>query len=157
MEKLILTIVTILGVLIAFKFKGVFHKIISIGLAISILLVWTESKHITISSFIILTLTIATCIYGLTAKKVNVLEKISIATMGLFLFVSLISKLFYFPGAEIIRLSMIVPIIITLVVFFKERQLTREMSFMIFWLFYTGFEFSRAALATVSHCGLFSL
>ena len=55
MKELIITAAAILGVLIAFKFRGFFHKISSIGLAISILFVWTENKYIITGSFILLT------------------------------------------------------------------------------------------------------
>jgi len=138
MEKIILLTVAILGTLIALKFKGVFHKILSIGLTISVLLTWTDNIYIITGSFIVLTLlTITTFIYGLTVKELDNFEKISITTMGIFLAVSSIFKMLHFPGAEIIKLSMIVPIIITLATFIRGRKLTKEMSFMIFWLFYS--------------------
>jgi len=138
MEKIILLTVAILGTLIALKFKGVFHKILSIGLTISVLLTWTDNIYIITGSFIVFTLlTITTFTYGLTVKELDNFEKISITTMGIFLAVSSIFKMLHFPGAEIIKLSMIVPIIITLATFIRGRKLTKEMSFMIFWLFYS--------------------
>jgi len=141
MEKLIISIVAILGTLIALKFKGLFHRLISIGLAISVLLVWTGDKYIITGSFIALTiLTIATIIYGLTVNNLNGFEKISITTMGIFLSVSSIFKILHWSGAELIKLSLTVPIIITIIAFIKVRQLTREMSFMIFWLVYSTLE-----------------
>jgi len=144
MEKLIITAIAILGTLIAFKFKGLFHKVIAFGLTVSVLFVWTDNKYIITGSFIALTiLTITTFIYGLTIKDLNNFEKISITTMGLFLTVSSIFKLLHLPGAGEIKLSMAVPIIITLAAFIKDRQLTREMSFMIFWLVYATSEFLR--------------
>jgi hypothetical protein len=142
MEKLIISAVAILGTLIAIKFNGLFHKLIAIGLTISVLLVWTGNKYIITGSFIVLfVLTVATFIYGLTVKDLTKIEKISIVALGLFLTISSIFKLFHLPGSGIIKLSMIVPIFLTLATFVKGRKLTREMSFMIFWLVYATAEF----------------
>jgi hypothetical protein len=142
MERLVLTAVVVLGIIIAFAFKGFFHKGISIGLAISILLLWSDNQYIITSSFILfLILTITTFIYGLTVKGISKFEKIGIITMGLFLIINFLSKLLHFPGANIMKLSMAVPIIITLASFLKGRKLTKEMSFMVVWLFYVILEF----------------
>ena len=144
MEKVIISAVAILGALIAIKFKGLFHKVIALGLTISVLLVWTGNKYIITGSFIGLAiLTITTFIYGLTVKDLNRIEKISITTIGLFLTISSFFKLLHLPGAGIIKLTMAVPIIITLATFVKGGKLTREMSFMIFWLTYATAEFLR--------------
>jgi hypothetical protein len=103
-----------------------------------------QETNIFKGSFIGLTiLTITTFIYGFTVNDLNRLEKINIITMGLFLTVSSIFKLLHFPGAGEIKLSMAVPIIIALATFVKGRKLTREMSFMIFWLVYATAEFLR--------------
>ena len=144
MEKLIISAVAILGTLIAIKFKGLFHKVIAFGLTISVLLLWTDNQFMITGSFIALAiLTITTFIYGLKDKDSNKIEKISIITMGLFLTISSFLKLLHLPGAGVINLSIAVPIVITLVSFVKARKLTREMSFMIFWLVYATFEFIR--------------
>ena len=142
MERLVLTAVVVLGIIIAFAFKGFFHKGIFIGLAISILLLWSDNQYIITSSFILfLILTITTFIYGLTVKGISKFEKIGIITMGLFLIINFLFKLLHFPGANIMKLSMAVPIIITLASFLKGRKLTKEMSFMVVWLFYVILEF----------------
>ena len=138
----ILSAVAILGTFIAFKFKGVYHKIISAGLTISVLLVWTSNNYfITVGFITVSFLTIATFVYGLIVKELNNFEKVCITIMGAFLAVSSIFNLMHLPFAGEIKISMIVPIIITLATFIRDRKLTREMSFMIFWLFYATLEF----------------
>ncbi len=144
MEKLIITVVAILGTLIAIKFKGIFHKLIAIGLTISVLLVWTGDQYIITGSFIALfVITIATFIYGLTVKDITKIEKVSIIVMGLFQTISSLFNLLHIPGAGLIKIAMVVPIIIMLATFVKLRKLTREMSFMIFWFVYAIAEFLR--------------
>ena len=144
-EKVILSTIAILGTLIAFKFKGIWHKLISVGLTISALLfLFTSSRFFVENSFVVITLlAIATLVYGLAIKNLNGFEKISITTVGIFLVVRSIFKLMLFPFAGEIKLSMIIPTIITLVLFIKGKKITKEMSFMIFWLFYTTLEFLR--------------
>jgi hypothetical protein len=142
MERIILTLAAILGLLIAFKFKGIFHRVISIGLTISALICWAGSKYIYgVSLAMIMLLSIVTLIYGLTVKGVSNFEKINVTTMGLFLTIDVIFILFHFPGAGIISMLMAIPIIITLTTFIKKRKLTKEMSFMIFWLVIAVAEF----------------
>ena len=134
--------IAVLGNLIAFKFKGIYHKIISIGLTISVLFVeafsWTDSTflpYLMTGGIIVILMTIATIIFGLTAKKLSNLERISVTTMGIFTFVSLMFGLLHLPFDGQIRLSMIIPIVITLITFIRGRKLTKEMGFMIFWLY----------------------
>ena len=138
MEKIILSIVVVLGTLIAFKFKGIFHKIISIGLAVSILLIfWTSNKLVITGGFIVVIfLSITTFIYGLKVKGLNRFERTSIAAMGLFCAYLMIAKTMHWPFATLTALSMIVPVIITLATFIKDKRLIKEMSFMLFWLSY---------------------
>ena len=137
-------IAIISGTVIAFRFKGLFHKLISIGLTVSALLVLTGNMYIITGSMIALTiLAITTMIYGLTVKELFKLEKISVTTMGIFVTISSILKMFHFPGAQIVQLSMTIPILITLTSFIKSKGLTKEMSFMIFWFVYITTDFIR--------------
>ena len=142
MERLIISAVAVLGALISLRFKGVVHKVISIGLTISVLLVWTSNRYIITGSFIaFILLSVMTFFYGLIVKGFNKFEKISVMIMGLFLAVSSVLKLFHYPRTGIIQLSLTVPIIITLASITRSRQLTKEMSFMIIWLVYAISEF----------------
>ncbi|MCL2311602.1 MAG: hypothetical protein FWC41_03780 [Firmicutes bacterium] len=141
MVKFIFLSVAILGLLIAYKFKGVFHKIISIGLFISALLLLAGGAYFTET---ICLLSIATFIYGLILKELDTLEKVYILVMSGLLAVRLIVKLMSLPFpvlTGIIKLSLCVPVLFTLFVFIRNRKLTREMSFMIFWLLYASYEF----------------
>ena len=153
MTEILTTVVAVtlivLGIIIAFKFKGFFHKVISIGLAVlfglvifNILLAWIVSNQyiitsISTGSFILFSLlSIVTFIYGLIVKDVSKFEKISILIMGVFVTVNIIFRWLHLPGAYIMKVYLIIPIIITLASFLKVRKLTKEMSFMIFWLFH---------------------
>ena len=141
MVKFIFFSVAILGLFIAFKFKGVFHKIISIGLFISALFLWTGGAHFTLT---ICLLSIATFLYGLIINELDTLEKTCILLISGLLAVRLVIKLMALPFAGltgIMKLSMCVPILLTFAVFIRNRKLTREMSFMFYWLLYALYEF----------------
>ncbi len=56
--------------------------------------------------------------------------------MGFFVATGSIFKLLHYPGVGLIRLAMVIPVVMTVLVFVKGRRLTREMSFMIIWLVY---------------------
>jgi hypothetical protein len=137
---IILTAVAILGIFIAFKFKGIVHRIISIGIAISLLFAWIGNDMVTLGLMTFILLSIVTFIYGLIVKEIDVLKKIGIVTMGFLLSIGLIFKLLHLPYADIMKLLMIIPIIVTLMVF-NKNQPTKEISFMMFWLVYAVLEF----------------
>jgi hypothetical protein len=90
-----------IATLIAVQFKGLFHKVITFGLTISVILAWaTGNREIALACFILFAMmTILTFIYGLTVKDLNRIEKISIITMGFFMIINSFSKLLHLPGA----------------------------------------------------------
>jgi len=141
MLKIIFLSVAILGIFITFEFKGVFHRMISIGLFISALFLLAGGTYFTET---ICLLSIATFIYGLILKELDTLEKVCILVMSGLLALRLIVKLMGWPFpvlTGIIKLSLCVPILFTLAVYIRNRKLTREISFMIFWLLYASYEF----------------
>ena len=144
MEIILLSLVAILGVFIALKFKGLFHRVISIGLAISVLLALTGNPWVKTLVFYAFTLLLfAIFVYSFKVKGLRKIEKISITSMGLILFLSSVFKLFHLPGGAPMKLLMLVPIILTLGTFLKYRRLTKEMGFMLFCLVYAIFELAR--------------
>ncbi len=142
MEKITLSIIAILGLLTAFKFKGIFHKMISIGITLAILITWVKSDIVLfISVILMLILAIATLIYGLRAKELKTIERSSIISMGGFVSIFLIFSILHLPGAGIVNLLLLIPIIVTIIAYIKQRQLTKEMSFLFIWVVLACIEF----------------
>jgi len=142
MVKIILSIIAILGLLTAFKFKGIFHKLISIGITLAILITWVKIPIImTISIMIMLIMAIATFIYGLWARDLRKIERNSLVTMGGFLAIHLTFSILHLPGAEKANIMLLIPIVLTIISYRKHRELTKEMSFLFFWLVMACIEF----------------
>lgn len=145
MEKLLISSSTLLGILLALNFKGRFHRVITFGLTISLLLVWTSNLYIISGSFVaFVVLSITTFIYGITVSGLTKLEKISIMTTGLMLTINSSFKLLHLPWEVATKLSLAIPIILTFATYVIGRKLTREMSFMIIWWVYAIVDFSGA-------------
>lgn len=68
-------------------------------------------------------------------------ESISIMIAGMFISINILFKLYNWPWATQLRISLSIPIVVSILYFLKNRKLTREMSFMIFWLAYSISDF----------------
>lgn len=135
MEKILLTFITLLGLLNAFNFKGIFHKVISIGITLAMLITWVDSDTVRFISYILLSImAIVTLIYGLRAKELRTIERNSIIIMGGFLALSYILSILHLPGGGIMKILLLIPIVLTIISYRKHRKLTKEMSFIFFWI-----------------------
>lgn len=142
MEQLIFTIIALFGTIIAFKFKGIFHKVISIGITLSILLTWTGSPFLVSISYIsLLILAITTFIYGLSNVNLSNIEQTCLITMGALLSISFVYSIINAPGGEKVNIVLPIPIILTIITYRKHRHFTKEMSFLFFWCVFAVFEF----------------
>lgn len=144
MEQVIYSTIALIGTIISFKFNGLYHKLISIGITISILLTWTGSPFLLIISYIsLLILAISTFIYGLSNVNLSNLEQICLITMGALLSISFIFSIIQTPGGEKVNITLAIPIILTIITYRKHRHFTKEMSFLFFWCVFAIFEFFR--------------
>lgn len=142
MEKITLSIIALLGLITAFKFKGIFHKVIIIGITLAILITWVKIPIIlTISIMIMLIMAITTLIYGLWAKELRTIERNSLVTMGGFLAIDLTFAILHLPGAEKANIMLLIPIVLTIISYRKHRELTKEMSFLFVFFVMACFEF----------------
>jgi hypothetical protein len=143
MEKIALSIIAILGLITALKFKGIFHKVISIGITLAILITWIKSDIVLFISYILLLIfAIVTSIYGLKAKELRTIERNSIITMGGFLAIYFTFAILHLPGGGIMKILLLIPIVLTIISYRKHRKLTKEMSFLFFWLVMACIEFA---------------
>lgn len=120
----------------SFAFKGIFHKVIAIGLALSILIVffpWPASMAI--SFWLLMVMALATLSYGIFMRDFSGLEKAFISSFGLLFSVYLIMQFFQFPGSNIILFLTLVPLIIFCLIVLRHREnLNRWISFMVIWI-----------------------
>lgn len=132
----------ILSLYIAFKFEGIFHKIISVGAIASIftVLLFRDYTILMISYFIFFLMQTTTLAYGIFNQKISLPDRISIVSMGLFFSLKSLSQLLHFPFANQMILSLSVPMLLFLAALVYNRSMRKELSFMIFWFFYAAFD-----------------
>lgn len=141
----VLSLSAILGVIICLRYKGVFHKSITFGIAFSILAVWIDNSYVTTACFILhFPLGILTAIYGCKAKELMSAQRMGIITMGLFIATSTLFKFQHWPGATICRLMFVLPVILySSSLLINKKLRLKEMSFMMTWLIHGLNQISR--------------
>jgi len=150
-----LVICSLIGLVISFFYKGIFHKIIAFGLVIPILLafvLWAilesiidyeifvviDEVLVTIIFCSTMIMAILTMIYGFKELKHNKLKQISIICFGFWFFIEFIFKFMYLPFVNYFVIAIIlsfIAYIISLII--DKKHFTKEISFMIIWLGYT--------------------
>ncbi len=138
MEKIIVGIGILIGILLFKKTKPNLLIGILIGLVISFFLSFIENQLLTNISFInfgILSLVFS--VYsGIRRKWLNL-------TIGIFVFVSFFSKLMHYPYANEFRLLMIIPIACYGLTFVKKENYKNELSILTIFVAYELSEFTK--------------
>lgn len=146
-RAIFLVICFLIGIVICFFYKGIFHKIITFCLALPILLaniinvidIGGEKSFLIIACFFcIAPSAILTIIYGFKELKHNKLKQISVICAGFWLFINYIFKILHWPFANYIIIAIILSFIAYIIsLFIDKKHFTKEISFMIVWLSYT--------------------
>ena len=114
-------------------YKGFFHKFISFGLAAVMLLAWADIRILSrISLILLIFFALMTIVYGLVVKNLYLVERLSISFVSFLLFLNTLFTIQHYPGAQFLQLSLIIPVISYL--FCLSKRITKELSFMIFWI-----------------------
>ncbi len=133
--KILLSLVALIGIWLAGRQKGVFHKTITVFLASAIFITWQRTPNIFLVSILVQLLTAAlTFFYGIFVRGLNISERFFIATMGLMVTGGLFFRLQHWPGAMLISLLLIIPLTAFVVHLAISRNFgSKEMSFMYIW------------------------
>lgn len=141
--KIILTVVIVLGIIIAFCFRGILHKILAGGQAIAILCMWTGFGPALSTGLLLLFITgFLTFMYGFNKKAWDMFQNIGIMLTGILFMLSMVAKILHLPGGGYFKLIWILPVILVLISAIKDKRVyTKEMSFMLFWCTYGVMQF----------------
>jgi hypothetical protein len=133
--KALLSLVALIGIWLAGKQKGVFHKMITVFLAVAIFITWQRTPNIFLFSiFIQLLSAVLTCFYGIFVRSLNISERFFIITMGLMVTSGLLFRLQHWPYSVLISLLLIIPLTAFVVHLVISRKFaSKEMSFMYIW------------------------
>lgn len=135
---LILSVSAAIGILVSLRFKGIFHKVISFGLGISILLAWLSNSMLSsISFYSLLVWGILTVIYGFKEKDLPPADKSGIISMGWMILISWLFKFQHWPGFTLVNKMLLIPIAIYIFALLRQKNpLKKEISFMMIWITY---------------------
>lgn len=130
---------------IAFRFEGFFHKLLSLGVILTLFSGAIFGRSIVVSGIVFLAiLLLLTIVYGVIAKNISISDRISILALSSILLISSWSKLTHQPYAKGWTMALIIPVLMIIGLFIKDRfQMKKEHSFMILWLCYALMQISR--------------
>ncbi len=130
-ERIILSIVAILMLILTIKRGDKLSIIITTGLTIGVLSVWTGVQIIIgIGISIYMLSSLATVLYSIRNKKMNTLEKLIISLTGMWSLVADISVINHYPYAYTLKLSMIIPIVFYITMTIRGLYKRNEMGFL---------------------------
>lgn len=131
-------IIANIGVILALRSKGRFHKIIAFGIAICVALPFLGNGTITTISLVMFGLmALLTLLYGVKELNLTKTDRIGIALTGLVIATSTFMKFQHLSGAGVTRVLMIIPIASMIIILIKNKVVTKEVSFMLYWAFYS--------------------
>ncbi len=141
--KVLLSLVAIVGIWLAGRTKGIFHKIITVFLASAIFITWQRTPEVLFLSILVqIVAAVFTLFYGIFVKGLNISERFCITTMGLMVSSGMFFRIQHLPCATIISLSLIIPLTAFLVNLAITRKfVSKEMSFMFIWATLASIQF----------------
>lgn len=136
MTATILTsLISVIGLIFSLTKTGLFQKIITIGLAISVLIIWIGNKNFLFVGLLLqVCFAVISTIYSATVKELKIIERITIATMGMVLMLGTLSIILHYPGQEVLRFALLILLILFLWTSIKQgRNQPKEFGFMMIW------------------------
>ena len=134
----ILASFAIVGLFFSIKREGIFQKIITFGLIFSFLMTCTSNIYVvTVGMLLIVIMAVMTTVFGFKANDINKLERFGICTAGLFYAIKMLFQIMHWPGINIMKLILIIPLIsylTGLMININKRQSINEIGFMFIWL-----------------------
>ena len=140
---ILISIFSVIGLFFSLKNEGLFQKIITIGLSISVFIAWAGNSSILLVSLLIqLIFGVISAIYALKVSGLSLIERISIGITGLLVSVGTLGIINHYPWQLELRLSLIIPILLFIWISIKNiRKLSKEFGFMLIWFALMIFQF----------------
>lgn len=132
---LIITAISVLGLIFSFKKEGLFQKIITIGLTISVLFLLTGDSNFLLGSLLLqLVLAITSVIYALIVKELKIIDRIAISSIGILFALGTLTIINHYPGQGLLRFALMIPIVLFLSTSIKHGlKQPKEFGFMVIW------------------------
>lgn len=130
-EKVILTVVAVLMLVLTLRKKDKYSISLTLGLTFGIILTLVEnSVSITIGYVIYIIASLFSAVYGIRNKELNRLERTVIVLTGIWSVCVYVSSVLHLPFATLSRLSVVIPIILYILSVIKGISKTKEFGFL---------------------------
>jgi predicted membrane protein len=130
-DRLILTIVSIIMLILTVQKKEKYSIILTCGLTLVILITWTNvPKLISAGMLIYMIAALLITFYGIRKKEISKLERSIISISGIWAFMANLFVLNHYPYANEVRLSLIIPLILYLILIGKGIMKKKEFGFL---------------------------
>lgn len=133
---LFIAFITVAGLLISYSQKGVFQRVITTGLALSILaLAFNSRELLTASIYLQLAMALATVVFGFLASGLKRSGKIALVITGLYFICYHLFILAQWPGVNFVILAAILPVVLFAVMLYGNREKQHSsFGFMVIWI-----------------------
>jgi hypothetical protein len=126
---------SVIGLYFSLRKTGFFQKFISVGLAVSVFITWIGNKDSLLVSLLLqVGLAFVSIIYAFSVNGLKVVDRFSIAAIGLVLTLGTLTIILHYPGQMELRLALAIPLALFLSSTIQYgRQQPKEFGFMIIW------------------------
>jgi hypothetical protein len=130
-ERIILSIVAIIMFALTLKKGDKVAKLLTAGLTVGILITWTGLPMLITAGLIIYMLTgLMISLSNFKSKELTKLNRTTIIIAGFFAFGANLFSIMHLPYAEVIRLSMVIPIVLYIVILINGMIKRKEFGYL---------------------------
>jgi len=129
-ERIILSGVSVLMLLIALKQRDKYPLLITIGLTLGVLMSWMIGIS-TIGILVYMLSVFCVCLYGLFRYRLPIIDKVLIVLVGLSTLIYNTAYLMSWPYWFEFTFSSVFPLIMSIILIIKGRFKTKELSFLV--------------------------
>lgn len=142
-SAILILIISLIGLILSLKKDGYFQKIITVGLVISVSIIWVGDRNSLLASVLLqLGLAFLSVIYAIIAKGVKIIDRIVIAIVGLILTFGTLAIIQHYPGQKELRIALIIPMALFLWTTIKHgRYQPKEFGFTLIWIVIAAVQF----------------
>ncbi len=133
-QSILLIIISAFGLVYSFGKEGLFQKVITISLCISISIIQIGTKEALLISLIILVVAaLSSFVYGLIIRNLKFIDRLLICINGLTVFIYLIFTIQHWPKFGIEKVLYLSSFLFVLYLIIHKFKLTKEFGFILIW------------------------
>ena len=142
---ILMALISIYALYYSWTHKGKFQRLITSGFSFAIFILWLGGDLVSnLNFFLTLVFSVTTFVYALITKQLTFFERLTTGSLGLFLALLFAAKFLALPGAAILRVSLVIPLLLFFITNAQSsRQDKKEFGFSLLIAFYLILELSK--------------